>query len=404
MFTIQPEKLPNSRETLPIKVWLPGIEWLEEGCLQQAKNLSRYPYAVKQIALMADTHQGFGMPIGGVMATRDVVVPNAVGVDIGCGVAFCESSVDMQDISKSLLTDLVSKIMREIPQGFNHHKSRRDVQCIKEFKRKNPEEKRHEQIWKELDAALYQIGTLGGGNHFIEFQQNEKGKLCLMVHSGSRNIGYKIAGYFNRIAGNNKNKWNSDVPKKHELDFIPIECDEGQSYLKWMNLARAFAQESRQMMMHTIFSIFEKQAGIRIENSILDVHHNDVNCEKNENEKLWIHRKGAIRANKDELGIVPGAMGRKSYIVKGKGNQDSFFSCSHGAGRAMSRKQAKKQFDQKYVTGELDEKHIILGKSKLSDVGEEAPGAYKDIDFVLEQQKDLLKPVQVLEGRAVIKG
>ncbi len=404
MFTITPDNNSDKQEVLPIKVWLPDLDWLEEGCLQQAKNLSRYPYAVKRIALMADTHQGFGMPIGGVMATQEVVVPNAVGVDIGCGVAFSETNIGMKEISEKLLVKLVKEAMRRIPQGFNHHKSSQNAECIKQYKKMYPEEKRHSQIWQELDAASYKIGTLGGGNHFIEFQENDKGNLCIMVHSGSRNVGYKIAGYFNKIACNKRKEWNSTVPEKHALDFIPIDCDDGRSYLNWMNFARSFAQESRKMMMESVWRVFENQAGIRIETSVLDVHHNDVNLEKHEGEMLWVHRKGAIRAGKDEIGIIPGAMGRKSYIVIGLGNSESFFSCSHGAGRTMSRKQAKKQFDQHTVIRALQESHVLLGKNKLHDVGEEAPEAYKDIEFVLRQQQDLLKPLQTLTGKAVIKG
>lgn len=404
MFTIIPEKNAVKQENLPIKVWLPDPNWLEKGCLHQAENLSRYPYAVNQIALMADTHQGFGMPIGGVMATREVLVPNAVGVDIGCGVAFSETNIPMEEISRDQLDTLVKETMRQIPQGFNRHKTPKNPECIKQYKKQYPEEKQHFQLWQELEAASYQMGTLGGGNHFIEFQENESGNLCIMIHSGSRNLGYKIAGYFNKIAQSKRTEWKSTVPKNYELDFIPIDCDEGYSYFNWMNLARSFACESRKKMMESIWLVFKKHAGFRIETKVLDVHHNDVNQEKHGGEMLWIHRKGAIRAGKDEIGIIPGSMGRKSYLVTGLGNTESFLSCSHGAGRKMSRKQAKQQFDQQKVIQDLRESQVILGKSKLNDVGEEAPEAYKDIDFVLEQQKDLLKPIQQLKGKAVIKG
>ncbi|SFI14174.1 tRNA-splicing ligase RtcB [Tindallia magadiensis] len=404
MFTVQNGISGEEKQALPIHIWLPGLEWIEEGCLQQVRNLSLYPYAVKQVALMADVHQGFGMPIGGVMATKEVVVPNAVGVDIGCGVAFCETKVDMDRLGKSTLEKIVHTAMNRIPQGFSHHKTPRISNCVKAFMKENQEERCHPKIWSELDASFYQIGTLGGGNHFIEFQQNDEGKLCFMIHSGSRNIGYKIANYFNQIAQKNRKRWESKVPDKVELDCIPINSDEGQSYIKWMNLARDFARESRLHMMKALWQAFKEKENLVVEAPILDVHHNDVNRETHDGEILWVHRKGAVKASKEEKAIIPGAMGMSSYIVKGLANPMSFESCSHGAGRSMSRKQAKKQFGQQQVAAKLAEKQVILGKRKMNDIGEEAPEAYKDIEFVMEQQKDLVLPLQTLSGRVVIKG
>ena len=388
----------------PVHVWLPGMDDLEEGCLEQALHLSMFPWAIDRIALMPDTHQGYGMPIGGVMATREVVVPNAVGVDIGCGVAFCTTSLLWRDLSRPIVSRWVEAILEQIPQGFSHHRDRHPADCIGQFQQVHPEEEEHKDLWKELDRGYYQMGTLGGGNHFIELQSDEEGRVCVMIHSGSRNLGYQIAGYFNRTAQNKRKEWKSPVPSSHQLDYLPVDSREGISYIRWMKLAREFARENRKRMMERVAQVLGSNGMAVNIGLVTDVHHNDVNLETHQKKTLWIHRKGAIRAAKGEKGIIPGAMGLHSYVVEGLGNPESFMSCSHGAGRAMSRKQALKTRTSRDVVAELEKKGVFLGKKKKGDVAEEAASAYKNIDFVIDQQQDLIRPLMRLEGRAVIKG
>ena len=403
MFEIQRDA-QGRQLPLPIKVWLPQQEELEAGCLQQALNLSHFPFAHQHIALMPDTHQGFGMPIGGILATREVIVPNAVGVDIGCGVAFAQTNLLWESVSRQMLQQWVNAIMEKIPQGFSHHKAKRVAKVLDDFQREHVEEKRHETLWKELERGYYQVGTLGGGNHFIELQSDEENRICLMIHSGSRNLGYQIARHFNTIAGRQRRRWHSIVPTAHQLDYLPEDSDDGRSYIQWMELARAFARESRQQMMQAAMQVV---AGTGFEEALLeviDVHHNDVNQESHGGTSVWVHRKGAIRARRGEKGLIPGAMGRCSYVVEGKGNPDAFSSCSHGAGRAMSRKEALRSYPREKVMAALAAQQVILGKKQLRDVGEEAPMAYKEIAFVMKQQEDLVIPLKQLTGKAVIKG
>jgi tRNA-splicing ligase RtcB (3'-phosphate/5'-hydroxy nucleic acid ligase) len=389
---------------IPIYVWLPDIAHLEEGCLEQALNLSELPFAFNRIALMPDTHQGFGMPIGGVMATREVIIPNAVGVDIGCGVAFCRTSLTGESFSRPLLTKWVEQILAIVPQGFSHHSQKQPCQALDDFQKKYPEERQQQHLWKEIDKGYYQIGTLGGGNHFIEFQTDKAGHLCLMVHSGSRNFGYQIAHYFNNMARKNRKQWQSSVPKGFALDYLPEDSQEGQSYINWMQLARHFARENREKMLDAVLRILTKNTPHMEVLEITDVHHNDANRELHDGEWVWVHRKGAIKAGEGEKGLIPGAMGRSSYVVEGRGNPKAFRSCSHGAGRAMSRKQALNQYSPTSVLAELEQQDMILGKRKMKDVAEEAPMAYKDIDFVIMEQMDLIKIIDQLTGKAVIKG
>ena len=389
---------------VPVYIWLPSISDVEEGCLDQAFHLSMLPFAMERIVLMPDTHQGFGMPIGGVLASKGMVIPNAVGVDIGCGIAFRRTNLKASSLDELALKTCIEKVMRAVPQGFSHHKEKQPCRVLDEFCKYHQKERKHPVLWQEIARGYNQLGTLGGGNHFIEFQEDDEGYLCFMVHSGSRNFGYQVAKYFNSIAKNNRKKWHSDVPREYDLDFLPEETEECQSYLNWMNLARDFARENRATMMNVVCRIFEKQHKVMKIQLDLDVHHNDVNREHHENQWVWVHRKGAIRAAAGELAVIPGAMGRHSYVVRGLGNKLAFESCSHGAGRVMSRKEATHQFSPDTVMRELDQRGVLLGKTRLKDIGEEAPMAYKNIEFVMSQQNDLIQIVNQLTGKAVMKG
>lgn len=379
----------------------------EDGALEQAINLSGLPFIFKHVALMPDTHQGYGMPIGGVIACKGVVIPNAVGVDIGCGM--CAVRTSLTDITRDGIKELFggSKefkggIRSAIPVGFSHHsKAHRDwmPQPINTYDR-------HLQIPvvdSEFASACKQVGTLGGGNHFIEIQRGDDGYIWIMLHSGSRNLGYKVAKHYNQVAQRMNERWHVSVPKNHELAFLPIDCDEGQLYLEEMNYCLEFAQANREAMMNLIKDEFVKIFKHIIFEEPINIHHNYATMEHHFNENVMVHRKGATSARLDQLGIIPGSQGTASYIVKGKGNRESFTSCSHGAGRRMGRKQACRELSMEDEVKKLEDKGILHSIRTEKNL-DEASGAYKDIDIVMEEQSDLVDVVVKLTPLAVIKG
>jgi tRNA-splicing ligase RtcB len=379
---------------IPIKLWLSDIE---AGALAQCHNLAMLPFAFKHVAIMPDSHEGYGMPIGGVLATKDVIIPNAVGVDIGCGM--CAVKTDIAEISKSDLLNIVSEIRAIIPVGFNHCVEKQDERLMP-FTRDEAVETN--VIYGQYESALHQIGTLGGGNHFIEIQKGSDGFIWIMIHSGSRNLGKRVADYYNKLAVNLNELWFSEVSKDKELAFLPIRTNEAKQYLKEMNMCVKFAFANRSLMMNKIESIFFKFFGCAFD-EMINVAHNYARYENHFNQNVIIHRKGATSAKLGETGIIPGSQGTKSYIVKGLGNPQSFESCSHGAGRKMGRKQARRELNLEEEKRKLDEQGIIHAVRNVSDL-DEAPGSYKDIDVVMENQKDLVEILVELKPLAVIKG
>lgn len=371
-------------ERVPIKIWTDEIE---DGALQQAKDIANLPFSFKHIAIMPDTHQGYGMPIGGVLATKGVVVPNAVGVDIGCGMRAVKTNM-ADDVD---LKSIMGKIRKLVPVGFDHHKTDQlwgEWDCA-------PDEK---IVQEQLSSAKKQLGTLGGGNHFIEIQKGSDGHIWFMVHTGSRNFGYKIANYYHKVAQNLCEKWYSDIPNK-DLAFLPIETKEAKDYLDAMNYALKFAKQNR----HAIMSAVIKASGDYSIGQDIDIHHNYAAWENHYNQNVIIHRKGATLARGNTIGIIPGSQGTKSYIVKGKGNPESFYSCSHGAGRKMGRKQATRELDLESEIKRLDDQGIVHGIRNVKDL-DEASGAYKDISEVMRNQEDLVEILVELQPLAVIKG
>jgi len=379
-------------ERIPIKLWLPDIE---EIALQQAKNLANLPFAKFWIAVMPDAHPGFGMPIGGILAAKDTVVPNAVGVDIGCGM--CSVKTNLTEISTDTLKKIMGEIRQLVPLGFNHHKKPQDKNLMPGS---NNVSFNGSIVLQEYNNALTQIGTLGGGNHFIEIQKGSDGFVWLMIHSGSRNIGFKVAEYYNRLAGSLKEKFNSKVPREWQLDYLPADFKEGQQYLAEMQYCVDFALANRKLMMERILAIVNNITRAQFE-PMINIAHNYAALEEHFGEKVFIHRKGATKADAGLVGIVPGSMGSTSYIIEGLGNEESFSSCSHGAGRKMGRNEAIRSLnleeEQKKMEG------IIHGLRTKRDL-EEAPSAYKNIDEVMENQKDLVKIKVSLKPLAVIKG
>lgn len=382
-------------EKLPIKLWLDDIE---DGALAQTKNLANLPFAFHHIAIMPDSHQGYGMPIGGVLATKGVIIPNAVGVDIGCGM--CAINTGHKDLAKDDIKKVMGFIREFVPVGFAHNKEPISGQEeIYYMPRVNPETS--PICNREYQSARYQLGTLGGGNHFIEIQRADDGFICVMIHSGSRNFGKQVADHYNKLAIE-KNYFNLDP--KLELCGFPVDSPEGILYQTEMDLCIAFGHANRMRMMQQIMYAFEK-AGVPMPqpSAVLNIAHNYANEEEHFGEKVIVHRKGAVCMMPGIVGIIPGSQGTKSYLVVGDGNPESFNSCSHGAGRKMGRNQAKKNLNLEEEIKKMDDQGIIHGIRSENDL-DEAAGAYKDIDVVMKNQEDLVKPILELTPLAVIKG
>jgi tRNA-splicing ligase RtcB len=380
-----------STERVPIKMWLDEVE---EGALQQAKNVANLPFVFRHTAIMPDAHSGYGVPIGSVFATKGVIVIGAIGVDIGCGMCAAKADLYSRDLSSSVLKAIMSDIREAIPVGFNWHKRRQGG--VPSFITKIE----GTVIEQENSNLSLQLGTLGGGNHFIEIQVDEEGMIWIMVHSGSRNIGKKVADHYNKIAVELNERWFSSVPKKHQLAFLPLDSEYGKAYMREMQYCVDFALANRRRMMDVIEEIFARRLHACFGQEI-NIAHNYAAMEHHFGKNVLVHRKGATRAYKGELGIIPGSQGTASYIVRGLGNKESFMSCSHGAGRKMGRKQAQRELDLKEEQEKL--KGILHSIRGVKDL-DEASGAYKDIDVVMENQEDLVEIVYKLEPLAVVKG
>lgn len=376
-----------STERIPIKMWLEDIE---ENAMNQAKNLANLPFAFKHIAIMPDSHSGYGMPIGGVMATNGVIVPNAVGVDIGCGMRAIKTS--LTDITTEELKLAMGKIREFVPVGFDHQN---EVQKWSGFD-DAPDIK---IIQAELPSARKQLGTLGGGNHFIEIQKGSDGHIWIMIHSGSRNFGLKTANTYHKLAQIMCNRWFSEIPDK-DLAFLPIESPEGKEYFNAMKYCLEFARANRQLMMMNVLASLSSIKYCYMLDEI-DVHHNYAAFENHYGKDVLVHRKGATKASVGLTGIIPGSMGTSSYITEGLGNPESFESSSHGAGRRMGRKEASRILNLEEEQAKMS--GIVHGLRTTNDL-DEAPGAYKSIDEVMNNQKDLVEIKVSLKPLASIKG
>ncbi|MGV8094658.1 MAG: RtcB family protein [Mangrovibacterium sp.] len=380
---------------VPIKLWVTD---LEENALAQARNLANLPFVFKHVALMPDCHSGYGMPIGGVIATKGVIIPNAVGVDIGCGM--CALKTSLTELDTTMMKKIMSGIRELIPLGFDHHKEAQDERLMPSLE-KVPD---HGIVRRQYVAAQKQIGTLGGGNHFIEIQKGSDDHIWVMIHSGSRNIGLKVAEHYNKLAVKLNERWYSSVNKKQDLAFLPIETQEAKEYFAEMQYCVDFALANRLLMMDRIKSVFSAIVGESFsERGFINIAHNYARWESHFGTNVIVHRKGATSAREGEIGIIPGSQGTKSYIVRGKGNTESFQSCSHGAGRILGRKQAQRELNLEEEIEKLNYAGIVHSIRHISDL-DEAPGAYKDISIVMENQIDLVDIAVELSPLAVIKG
>jgi tRNA-splicing ligase RtcB len=378
---------------VPIKLWT-RIEDVESAALTQLKNISSLPWCFSHIAVMPDVHLGKGATVGSVVAMRDAIAPAAVGVDIGCGMAAQLTSLTSHDLPDEL-AELRSAVEEEIPVGFSAHPDAAlsyDCTLFNEFQTLD------ERVQSLEGKARKQLGTLGGGNHFIELCLDTEDRVWLMLHSGSRNIGKELAEiHIQRAKGLAHNR---DLPDRQLAVFL-AGTDEMAAYRRDLFWAQRYAAANRQVMLELYRSVLARfvREDVTFEKPIL-CHHNYVAEEVHFGEKLLVTRKGAIRAGRDDLGIIPGSMGTRSYIVRGLGNSESFESASHGAGRRMSRTAAKKKF----TLNDLRQQTAGVECRKDHGVLDEIPGAYKAIDKVMEDQRDLVEIVAELKQLMCIKG
>lgn len=382
-----------------------GFEDIDDKAFSQARNLANLPFIFKHVAIMPDAHCGYGMLIGGVLATTDVVIPNAVGVDIGCGMCAVKTSLTEID-KKSLKTILGSPrekrgIRGLVPAGFKHHDHAQDESCMPDTA--PLENVQNSRVMHLYQAARKQVGTVGGGNHFIAIQRSDDDHIWIMIHSGSRNIGLQIARYYNQLAIKLNEHWKSSFPGKWDLAFLPLSTKEASSYLTEMQFCVDFALANRKLMMERVKQAIEDVVGSVQYEPLINIAHNYAAVENHYNENVIVHRKRATRARTGEFGIIPGSQGSSSYIVIGKGNPESFSSCSHEAGRVLGRKQAQRTLNLETEQAHLNELGVIHGMRSKRDL-DEAPGAYKDIDQVMENQQDLVDIVVRLQPLAVVKG
>ena len=387
-------KIINNR---PVKIWTNDVE---ETAMRQIENLTTLPFLHHHLAIMPDVHAGMGMPIGGVLACDGAVIPNAVGVDIGCGMCAVKTNWKMEDLPPHVIRKEIMKGIRaRIPLGMDHHKEAQDAKYLPQ----GHDIDKMEIVKRRQHSILHEVGTLGGGNHFIELQKDEEGNLWIMIHSGSRNLGKQVGDYYNKIAASLNEKWHSVVSPEIRLPFLPHGTREFGAYWNEMKYCIDFALCNRRLMMERIQEVIaDSLKGIEFE-PMINIAHNYAAFEHHFGKDVIVHRKGATLAREGVIGIIPGSQGTASYIVEGLGNPDSFCSCSHGAGRVLSRKAAIKTLDMNAEVRNLEAKGIIHA-IRCQDDMQEASGAYKDIDTVIANESDLVKLKTKLLPIAVIKG
>ena len=387
-------KIINNR---PVKIWTNDVE---ETAMRQIENLTTLPFLHHHLAIMPDVHAGMGMPIGGVLACDGAVIPNAVGVDIGCGMCAVKTNWKMEDLPPNVIRKEIMKGIRaRIPLGMEHHKEAQDAKYLPQ----GHDIDKMEIVKRRQHSILHEVGTLGGGNHFIELQKDEEGNLWIMIHSGSRNLGKQVGDYYNKIAVSLNEKWHSVVSPEIRLPFLPHGTREFGAYWNEMKYCIDFALCNRRLMMERIQEVIaDSLKGIEFE-PMINIAHNYAAFEHHFGKDVIVHRKGATLAREGVIGIIPGSQGTASYIVEGLGNPDSFCSCSHGAGRVLSRKAAIKTLDMNAEVRNLEAKGIIHA-IRCQDDMQEASGAYKDIDTVIANESDLVKVKTKLLPVAVVKG
>jgi len=396
----------HAASTLP-RVLGPGrvpiLSWateLDDAALRQAENLSNLSIAIDHVALMPDAHAGYGMPIGGVLFADAAVVPYAIGVDIGCGVTLVETDLTVDVLPPRTLRRLLVEIDARVPTGFQKRVApvSRDV-AETAIGRERPSSV--SEAW--LDRARSQLGTLGGGNHFLELQRDEAGRVVVMLHSGSRNLGKTICDEYQKRALAYDRAARIGLPHD-ELAYLPAGSDDFEGYWAAMGFALGFAAANRAWMLDAAAQAFAECTTIGRFERVVDVHHNYAAWERHLGQDGIVHRKGAVRARAGEVVLIPGSMGTASYVGEGTGNADSFETCQHGAGRAMSRHAARRARTSDEVYAEMASIGVMLRSSEPGAVAEEAAFAYKDIEAVMVASAALVRPTRRLTPIGVVKG
>ena len=391
----------------PIKAWIEGVQ-LEDAAKQQLVNVASLPFIHHHVAAVPDVHWGMGATIGSVIPTKGAIIPAAVGVDIGCGMMAVRTSLTADDLPESL-SAIRGQIERDVPHGGHGAKggwagkSRSIPASISTRWRKLEDRfknlcERYPHLEKE--NSLIHLGSLGSGNHFIEVCLDEENRVWVMLHSGSRGIGNAIGRYFIETAREMLLKRGHHVPDR-DLAWFEEDEPEFAAYVEAVDWAQDFARENREAMMDRVLAgLRARVRPFTMDKHAINCHHNYVAKEHHFGANVWITRKGAVRAREGDLGIIPGSMGARSFIVRGKGNPDSFHTCSHGAGRAMSRTEAKRRF----TVADHEKATAGIECRKDKDVIDETPMAYKDIDAVMAAQSDLVEIVHTLRQVVCVKG
>ncbi|HLX38683.1 MAG TPA: RtcB family protein [Candidatus Binataceae bacterium] len=395
----------------PIRAWVKGVPF-EAEAEKQLRNAAQLPFIFRWIAAMPDVHLGIGATVGSVIPTKGAIIPAAVGVDIGCGMAAVRTSLNASDLPDNLHA-IRTAIEAAVPHGRTDHGGRNDkgawhdaparsrdswAALAKDFDRIV---KRHQKLSRNAHPTAH-LGTLGTGNHFIEMCLDESDRVWLMLHSGSRGIGNRIGSYFIELAKKDLRHIINNLPDK-DLAYLEEGTEHFNEYVEAVGWAQSYARLNRELMMEAILEAVRATPGLppfSTTDEVVNCHHNYVSEETHYGEKVFVTRKGAVRAGRGELGIIPGSMGARSYIVSGLGNPQSFMSCSHGAGRSMSRAEARRRFtlaDHAAATAGIECR-------KDAEVIDETPAAYKPIDAVMAAQSDLVEVVHTLHQVVCVKG
>jgi tRNA-splicing ligase RtcB len=391
-----------------IKAWSKGVPF-EAAAVEQLKNTSKLPFIHKYMAAMPDCHLGIGATIGTVLPTKGAVVPAAVGVDIGCGMLAARTGM-CRDQFRGLEHEVRMAIEKDVPCGRTNNGGvgdrgawgtvPGDVRLVWDVKFADEYDKLCEKHPGARSRNTYnQLGTLGTGNHFIELAEDEIGYVWIVLHSGSRGLGNKIGSYFTDVAKHLCKEWFIELPDQ-DLAYLPQSTPEFTDYKNAVQLAQKFAWENRVLMLDHIVSSLLPITGTFVIAEIVHCHHNYIAWERHFGENVIVTRKGAVRAEAGDLGIIPGSMGARTYIVRGLGNRDSFCTCSHGAGRSMGRREAERRFSLE------DHTKATEGIECDKSIGtiDETPAAYKDIESVMAAQSDLVAPVHILKQFINVKG
>ncbi|MCA9704875.1 MAG: RtcB family protein [Myxococcales bacterium] len=396
---------------VPVKHWTRGVP-VEDAALRQLSNVAKLPFIHKWVAVMPDVHVGVGATVGSVIPTKGAVIPAAVGVDLGCGMMAVQTSLRAEDLPDGL-GHVRAAIESAVPHGRTDDGRRRDRGAWGDPPRAVTDTwgaslaKRFEVITDKHPKIrssnhVVHLGTLGTGNHFIEICLDEQDHVWVMLHSGSRGVGNRIGSYFIGLAKEDMKRWFVNLPDQN-LAYFPEGTEHFDDYCEAVTWAQDFARLNRELMMaHTLAALRQVRdlPPFSADLKAVNCHHNYVARERHYGEDVLVTRKGAVRAGEGELGIIPGSMGARSYIVRGKGNRDSFCSCSHGAGRKMSRTEAKRRFT---VEDHVEATQGIECRKDASVI-DETPGAYKSIDDVMAAQSDLVEVVHTLRQVVCVKG